>query len=172
MKIFKSKKTQYKYCVISVIRYLLTGEKWHAYFILLTLLSVAAIGCKTSAEKSNSIQLNAIEVVNTLTKEEDNSGKYEAELEMFKRISHIRITRNEKILSEVENLINMQGNQLDTSVKKKVDRVKQKNRTLKEKLNEHQAWNDKFEWQNRKKQFEKEIRLVESEIQDLRNGSI
>ncbi len=107
--------------------------------------------------------MSEVEVENKF-RDEEVDIKYEEELDLFKRISNIRISRNEKIITEVEDQINMKENQLDTSLKKKAAWLKQKNQMLKQTLNEHLVSNNRLEWKSRKINFEKDMRLLESEI--------
>lgn len=166
MEAVKSK--QVKSCFL--IRGSMSEKNSYALISFLLFAGIAAWGCKASLDKSNHVNISTIELDGPLNKEIINEEKYFAEFEKFKKISEIRLFRNEKIITEVETQMDMKKNLLDTSMKTTAAQLKQKNKKLKQRLSEHQIASDKLEWDSLKIKFEKDMRALEAEVQILKTG--
>ena len=136
------------------------------YFIAAVILFMAGslfTGCNNNREKVEDAEENVKKANQELI---DAKAQYEKEWQQFKTDAELKISANEKKISDFKALIKTASGKSKAKYEKEVMELEQKNIELRKKLSEYK-YEGKDKWEEFKQEFNRDVDIVGNAINDL-----
>jgi len=139
----------------------------HKYFILTAIVfftGALLTGCNTNREKRVEDAKENVEQANQDLK--DARAEYEKDWQQFKTDAELKISANEKKISDFKALIKTSSGKSEAKYEKEVIKLEQKNAESRKKLSEYK-YEGKDSWETFKKDFNDGLDYIRNALNDI-----